>query len=95
MAKARFSDPAGLTVAQLKSILSDIPEKDSEGDDQVVYCLVGNAHLSPLTEVILDDEDSSIMVPWFHGDTMAELDTYGEFFGIEPEEYEVDDDDTE
>lgn len=85
MAKARFYVEDGITVKDLKAILSDLPEQDADGDDAVIYVLAGNAHLSPLTEVILDDDGSSIMVPEFHSDLMQMLGSYDEFFGFEPE----------
>jgi hypothetical protein len=85
MARARFSCPDGITVNELKSILSDCPVV-SDHDDEVVYVLAGNGHLSALREVIIDDDNSIVLVPEFHGDVMRALETYGDFFGFEPEE---------
>lgn len=86
MAKARFSDPDGITVKELRSILADCPDTDDDGDDAVMLVLAGNGHLSALTEVIIDDFGSTVAVPEFHGDTMRDLDTYCEFFGLKPED---------
>jgi hypothetical protein len=85
MARAHFTCPDGLTIGELKAILADCPDTDTDGEDAVVFMLVGNGHLSPLTEVIVDDENSTILLPEFHAETMVELGTYDEFFGFEPE----------
>lgn len=85
MAAARFTCFDGITVSELRTILADCPATDVEGDDAVVFVLAGNGHISPLTEVIIDDEQSTILVPEFHGEVMRELETYDEFFGFEPE----------
>lgn len=86
MARARFSVPEGITVSELRTILADCPDVDDAGDDQIVYVLAGNGHLSELTEVIVDDDGSTVLVPEFHGMVMQELDTYEDFFGFEPED---------
>jgi hypothetical protein len=85
MAKAHFQCEDGISVAELLAILRDCPTKDDEGEEAIVYVLAGNGHLSALTEVIVDDEGSTIMLPEFHSETMQALGTYDEFFGYEPE----------
>lgn len=95
MALARYSDSEGITVKELKAILADLPETDADGDEAIIYLLVGNAHISPLTEIVLDDEKSSIFCPEFHLDTMVELGCYTDFFGLQPEGFEDEDDDEE
>lgn len=95
MARARFSCPDGLSIGELRNILADCPTENLDGEEEVIYVLSGNGHISPLIEVIIDDDNSTILVPEFHADVMHELDTYYDFFGFEPEEGVDDEDDVE
>jgi hypothetical protein len=86
MARAHFICDDGITVNELRSILSDCPAEDDDGNESIVFVLAGNGHLSPLTQVVIDDEGDTVLLPEFHVDLMEDLDTFTDFFGLEAEE---------
>lgn len=86
MARAHFICDDGITVNELRSILADCPDKDEDGTESIVFVLAGNGHLSPLTQVVIEDDGDTVLLPEFHADLMEDLDTFADFFGLEPEE---------
>lgn len=69
----------GMTVRDLRKLLSKLIEIDENGNEPKIYVACGNLQLSPLKIAALDEDGDLVLVPDFWQAVMEDLETWEEF----------------
>ena len=71
--------PDGVTVRELRNLLSQVPETKEDGTPAYVFLNCGNLQTSPLKIATLDEDDDLLLIPEFWQAVMEDLETWEEF----------------
>jgi len=73
--------PDGITVRELRNLLSQVPETKEDGTPAYVFLNCGNLQTSPLKIATLDEDDDLLLIPEFWQAVMEDLGSWEDFVG--------------
>lgn len=71
--------PDGITVRELRNLLSQVPETKEDGTPAYVFLNCGNLQTSPLKIATLDEDDDLLLIPEFWQVVMEDLGSWEDF----------------
>ena len=71
--------PDGVTVRELRNLLSQVPETKEDGTPAYVFLNCGNLQTSPLKIATLDEDDDLLLIPEFWQAVMEDLGSWEDF----------------
>ena len=74
-------NPDGITVRELRNLLSQVPETKEDGTPACVFLNCGNLQTSPLKIATLDEDDDLLLIPEFWQAVMEDLGSWEDFVG--------------
>lgn len=69
----------GMTVRDLRKLLSKLIEIDEEGNEPKIYVACGNLHSSPLKIAALDEDGDIMLIPDFWQAVMEDVESWDVF----------------
>ncbi len=71
----------GMTVRDLRKLLSKLIEIDEDGNEPRIYVTCGNLHTSPLKIAALDEDGDIVFIPDFWQAVMENVESWNDFIG--------------
>lgn len=69
----------GMTVRDLRKLLSKLIEIDEDGNEPRIYVACGNLHTSPLKIAALDEDGDIVLIPDFWQAVMDDVNSWDDF----------------
>jgi hypothetical protein len=79
--KILLDNDHGITLRELRKIISRIPEIDEDGNEARLFIVSGNLHTSPLKIAALDEDGDLVLVSDFWQAVMEDLESWDDFIG--------------